>query len=415
MLSANPHKEKLIQIFLIGFIFFIPISTALMNLFLYLSLILIISNNFIQNIKTSWNNDAARYTTLFFLLVIVSLSWSIGSYEDIIEGLSAYKKFIFVALILPYAINHVKREALINTFLISMSLVLILVYLIFLNIIDPINIQLNKDISLHVSTNGGFKTHIITNVLFAFSGFLTMHRFFNTRKLIYLIIGILMFYYSILISSGTTGQILSISLLSVLILQRFKYKSILILPFILLTISIYGVNNSHTTLYNTINKITSGVDRYNKGTVTSSVDMRISMIVNGLIITKENPWIGVGIGSINQAHNDNFDKFPKGLRNRGDVTNPHSEFMSISIQFGVLGLILYLLYLYKLFECTKKLPNDFYKHSAQGLLVLILVGSLGSSLITDSGEGHFIMLFIAILFAPLSEKIKTSSNASYTN
>jgi len=97
------------------------------------------------------------------------------------------------------------------------------------------------------------------------------------------------------------------------------------------------------------------------------------------------------------------------------VTNPHSEFMSISIQFGVLGLILYLLYLYKLFECTTKLPNDFYKHSAQGLLVLILVGSLGSSLITDSGEGHFIMLFIAILFAPLSEKIKMSSNASYTN
>jgi hypothetical protein len=77
--------------------------------------------------------------------------------------------------------------------------------------------------------------------------------------------------------------------------------------------------------------------------------------------------------------------------------------------------MLYLLYLYKLFECATKLPNDFYKHSAQGLLVLILVGSIGSSLITDSGEGHFIMLFIAILFAPLSEKIKTSSNASRTN
>ena len=81
----------------------------------------------------------------------------------------------------------------------------------------------------------------------------------------------------------------------------------------------------------------------------------------------------------------------------------------------MLGLMLYLLYLYKLFECTKKLPNDFYKHSAQGLLVLILIGSLGSSIITDSGEGHFIMLFIAILFAPLSEKIKMSPVTSRTN
>jgi len=415
MLSASPLKEKLIHIFLIGFIFFIPISPALMNLFLYLSLILIISNNFIQNIKIAWNNDAARYTTLFFLLVIVSLSWSIATYEDIIEGLSAYKKFIFVALILPYAINHVKRETLINTFIASMGLILILVYLIFLNIIDPVNIQLNKDISLHISQNGGFRTHIITNILFAFSGFLVIHRFFDSKKSMYLIIGILMFYYSIFINNGTTGQILSVSLLSVLILQRLKYKSIVILPLILLAIAIYGVNNKHTSIYTAVNKISTGFNDYSEGTAVKSVDQRLAMIVNGLIITKESPWIGTGIGSINQAHIDNFDKLPKALKKRIKVTNPHSEFISISIQFGMLGLMLYLLYLYKLFECTKKLPNDFYKYSAQGLLVLILIGSLGSSLITDSGEGHFIMLFIAILFAPLSEKIKMSPVTSRTN
>jgi len=340
---------------------------------------------------------------------------SIATYEDIIEGLSAYKKFIFVALILPYAINHVKRETLINTFITSMGLILILVYLIFLNIIDPVNIQLNKDISLHISQNGGFRTHIITNILFAFSGFLVMHRFFDSKKSMYLIIGILMFYYSIFINNGTTGQILSVSLLSVLILQRLKYKSIVILPLILLAIAIYGVNNKHTSIYTAVNKISTGFNDYSEGTAVKSVDKRLAMIVNGLIITKESPWIGTGIGSINQAHIDNFDKLPKALKKRRKVTNPHSEFMSISIQFGMLGLMLYLLYLYKLFECTKKLPNDFYKHSAQGLLVLILIGSLGSSLITDSGEGHFIMLFIAILFAPLSEKIKMSPITSRTN
>ena len=231
--------------------------------------------------KIAWNNDAARYTTLFFLLVIVSLSWSIATYEDIIEGLSAYKKFIFVALILPYAINHVKRETLINTFIASMGLILILVYLIFLNIIDPVNIQLNKDISLHISQNGGFRTHIITNILFAFSGFLVIHKFFDTKKSMYLITGILMFYYSIFINNGTTGQILSISLLSVLILQRLKYKkSIVILPLILLAIAIYGMNNKHTSIYSAINKISTGVDDYSEGTAVKSVDKRLAMIVN---------------------------------------------------------------------------------------------------------------------------------------
>ncbi len=415
MLSASNVKEKLTYAFLIGFVFFIPISTSLMNLFLYLSLILIISNNFIQNIKISWSNDAARYTALFFLLIIASISWSIGSYEKIIESLSAYKKFILVALLLPYAVNHFKREALINTFLISMSFLLILVYLIFLNVIDPIHIQLHKNIVLHVTQSGGFKSHIITNILFAFSGFLVMHKFFYTKKFMYLIVGVLMFYYSIFINDGTTGQILSISLMSVLVLQKIRHKSIFVLPLLLLTIAIYGVSNKHTSIYSAINKISTGVNNYSEGIAVRSVDQRLAMLVNGFIITKESPWIGTGVGSITQAHINNFSKLPKAFKNRREVTNPHSELVSISIQLGMLGLMLYLFYLYKLFECTKKLPNDFYKHSAQGLLVLILVGSLGSSLITDSGEGHFVMLFIAILFAPLSEKIKISPVTSRTN
>jgi hypothetical protein len=37
-------------------------------------------------------------------------------------------------------------------------------------------------------------------------------------------------------------------------------------------------------------------------------------------------------------------------------------------------------------------------------IALILIGSLGASIIMDSGEGHLIMLFIAILFAPLSNQ-----------
>ena len=128
------------------------------------------------------------------------------------------------------------------------------------------------------------------------------------------------------------------------------------------------------------------------------------MLTNGLIIVKENSWIGTGTGSINQSHIDNLDKLPSIFADRSKVTNPHSEYLSIAIQYGLIGLFLYLFLIYRLFEYTKQLPNDFYKNSAQGLLILILIGSVGTSIITDSGEGHFVMLFIAILFAPLSNQ-----------
>jgi O-antigen ligase len=377
-----------------------------MNLFLYLALILIILNkNFIKNIKISWKNNASKSSILFFLFVILGSLWSIGSSEGILEGISTYKKFIFVFLMLPFLINMANNELLINAFFISMTLILCLVYLIFLDIIQPINIQLYEGISLHVSETGGFKTHIITNILFAFFSFMSIHRFFDSSKVRYLLLGILALYYSIFINNGTTGQILSIFLLSILFIQKYKYKAVFILPIALLGIITYGTSNNNTSLYSAINKVYTGIGDYESGTAIKSVDVRLAMLTNGLIIIKENPWIGTGTGSINQSHIDNLDKLPPTFERRSETTNPHSEYLSIAIQYGLVGLFLYLFLIYKLFKYTKKLPNDFYKNSAQGLLALILIGSLGASIITDSGEGHFIMLFIAILFAPLSHKV----------
>ncbi len=400
------NSSKLLMFSLVAYVFFIPISTSLMNLFLYIALILIALNkDFIKNIKKSWKNYASKSSILFFLFVILGSLWSIGSYEDILEGISTYKKFIFVFLILPFLIEKKNNELLLNTFFISMTLILCLVYLIFLDIIQPVNIQLYEGVSLHVSESGGFKTHIITNILFAFFSFISIHRFFDSSKARYLLLGILALYYSIFINDGTTGQILSISLLSILIIQKYKYKAAFILPIALLGVLTYGASNNNTSLYSAINKVYTGIGGYEPGTAIKSVDVRLAMLTNGLIIIKENPWIGTGTGSINQSHIDNLDKLPPTFERRSETTNPHSEYLSIAIQYGLVGLFLYLFLIYRLFEYTKQLPNDFYKNSAQGLLILILIGSVGTSIITDSGEGHFIMLFIAILFAPLSHKV----------
>ena len=409
-MSLNVSRGRLIQILLMGFVFFIPISTALMNLFLYLSLILIIVNkNFIKNIQYSWNNITSKYSTIFFILIIFGSFYSIANYRDIIEGISTYKKFIFIILILPYLVHNKLNKSLINTFIVSMGLILTLVYSIHLNIIDPINIKLSGNIYLRISEHGGFKTHIITNMLFAFSGFLAIHKFIDLNKIVYLVLGSLTFYYAIFINDGTTGQILSISLLSVLIVQKFKRKSFFILPLVILGIFTYGATNVNTSIYGAIEKIHKGVSNYNNNLTNGSINIRMLMAKNGLIIVKQNPWMGTGTGSISQAHilyaNKLSKEFKTYIRTKG-AGNPHSEYLSILIQFGIFGLALYLFFIYKLFDYTKQLPNNFYVYSAQGLLVFIVIGSIGTPIISDSGEGHFIMIFIAILFAPLLRKLK---------
>jgi len=407
--TLSNFQEKLILVLLTGFVFFIPISTALMNIFLYLSVILIIVNrNFFKSIKTSWMNKASQYSVLFFLLFVLGSIWSIADYSEIIEGLSTYKKIFIIFLLLPYLIRTSNNNQLISAFFISTSGILLLMYLIYFNIIDPINIQIYKDIHLHVIQSGGFKTHIITNILLSFTGFLAIHQFFSLKEFKYITLGVLAFYHSIFINDGTTGQILSIALLSILIIQKFKYRSIFFLPLALISIVAYGIINNNTSIYHSINKIQIGVNDYKSGTAIKSVDVRLAMATNGILITKESPWIGTGTGSINKAHINNFDKLPSTFKDRKKTTNPHSEYISISIQLGIVGILLYLYYIYKLFNLTKILPTVFYRDSAQGLLILLLVASFGTSILTDSGEGHFIMIFIAILFSPLSNNVKTN-------
>ena len=60
-IPLNITKNKLVQILLIGFVFFIPISTALMNLFLYSSLLLIVVNKDLGHDNLSMFKNLLKY------------------------------------------------------------------------------------------------------------------------------------------------------------------------------------------------------------------------------------------------------------------------------------------------------------------------------------------------------------------
>ena len=76
----------------------------------------------------------------------------------------------------------------------------------------------------------------------------------------------------------------------------------------------------------------------------------------------------------------------------------------ITAQTGGIGLVFLLYLFYKQASSADRIQDREYKYIAQGLVILIIIGCMGNSMILDSREGHFWAFFSALLFSHLENK-----------
>jgi len=390
---------------LLAAIFSIPISTALLNLFFVLSIALTLFNpTILKTIKTSWNNPVSRYTAFLFLLFLLGATWSIGESSEIRESINKYSKFILILLLIPYFIAQKNREKAINAFLYGTSFTLTLIYAIHLGLIEPVQTTIGESLRIRITVDGGFKTHIITAILMGFSGFILLNRYWSSRekKPFWLIGATLFFYYTLFISTGTSGQILTLLLISTAIFLYFKKRSLFIIPVVLLFIGGYGYL-THSSLHHGMERIEQGTSNYQNSDTSGSVSERLHQFIASIDLIAQRPWIGYGTGGTRQAFRNHLPDDTV-INQRENVYHPHSEYPLIAIQLGLVGLLAFIgLYLYQLF-LLKRINDQGMRNLAAGFTALMIVGNLGNPMIYSSGEGHFWLIFTAILFANLTNR-----------
>ena len=387
----------------ICFMIFIPSSTALMNIFIFLTLIFVlISGSIVKTLITAWQNPVSRAALFLFFLLILSLNWTIDSSEAV-DILKKYNELWYIALILPLFNSDQRRNIGIQAFLISMGIVLFGVYLMFFEIILPIEWTL-KGRSHFFTIDGGFASHILTNILMAFAMFIAAHKSVLSRplfKLPYIIFFAFSFYYVLFISTGTSGQILAISLLLLFITQHTGVRSLILIPILVISIILVTLSTENNSIRYGINKI-SVLHHHLTSTDTAGNNTRPRIYINALKLILEEPWIGTGVGSYEEALRSKQPEFFAATTIA--KKNPHNEFLMISVQLGLAGILLLLYLFYSQAAASDRIDNKEYKFIAQGLVVLIIIGCMGNSMILDSREGHFWAFFSALLFSNLINK-----------
>ena len=394
-------------------IFLIPISTALLNIFFVLFILMTVLNTSITyTIKETWKNPISRYAIFLFIFFIVGTTWSIGQSTEIAESLNKYSKFLFITLIIPYFRSNEITKKAIHSILYSSSIILFLIYLTYLNIISHNFIA--EATGFRFTVDGGFKTHIINSIIMTFSGYILLNRYLSStnKNQLDLIGSILFFHYTLFISTGTTGQVLSILMISVSLIQYLNITSVIAVPSIISLIFMYGFS-SNTTFHQAKNRIEQATNNYQTQSTTGSVSTRLHQFLSSIELIKQRPLLGYGTGGTREAFMHHLPEDT--VINRRDIYHPHSEYPLIAIQLGVTGLLAFIgLLLYQL-VLSKQITDPETRNLSVGFSIFVLTNCLGNPFIYMSGEGHFWAIFTAALFASLSIHKAESTQKPYSS
>jgi len=391
------------------FAFFIPFGPALTNLFLFLTLVFVLlSGNLNEHIKIIWGNKVSKSAIILFALLALGTLWSIADTSDAFRVLKKYNALLYISILIPIFSSQTRKDIGVNIFLFSMTFILAIIYLMKFGVISEFNIPIpGRDRPVNVTIDGGFQTHIITNILMAFAAYIYLIRTalnVGLKLAFNFILFSLAAYNVLFISTGTSGQVLFAILLVLFVFQSLNKRTLAILAIFSIISIIIGTlqSNGSSATSNvsfTVEKLTSRFHELTVDSTPKNVNYRPQRYINSIKMIASDPWFGTGTGSYAAAYKEKLPEIEK--ITTGTKWNPHNEYLSIGVQVGVAGIFLLLFLFFNQLKAASKITTSEDRYIAQGFVVLMIIGCLANSMIMDSGESHFFAYFSALLFSKI--------------
>lgn len=362
--------------------FFTPLSTSLMGIFSALAaLCWLVSGQFIHIGKYLKNYPAAAISLLFFLFMCLAISYSPA---ETIEGLNTLKKYrelfllpVFVSML---ALSEKYRNLAEYSFIGGCIALMMISYGIAFAWIPEH--RYGHSIVFHI-------TH---NFFMAVLSFWSLHYTFNSRTLrpLWLAVFILSIINIFYIAPGRTGMLVASCLLILFLFQRFSCRNFLI-GIALLCSAVSAIYYTSDNFAGRVNEVVFEIKNYEPGKARTSIGQRFDWYRSGIDLIREKPVLGYGTGS--------YPFVQERLTTNSEITktdNPHNEFLFLTIQFGLVGLLLFISLIAAQIFFSRQIPLQ-KQMLLHGVILAITSGSLINSLLFDSQQGHFYLFMSAAL------------------
>ena len=155
------------------------------------------------------------------------------------------------------------------------------------------------------------------------------------------------------------------------------------------------------TIYPRIYQVIWEIDFYVKGGNPSghSITQRLEYLKTGLEIIKNNFWIGVGTGDVQQAFNVQYEKMDSPLQKQYR-RRAHNQFVSFFIAFGLIGFLWIMFAIIYPIISEKKYNNYFFVI----FILIALVSFLNEDTLETQAGVTFFTFFYTLFMFGTSEK-----------
>ncbi len=376
--------------------FSIPISVALDNALLAFVLLgWLVGARYREKLVAIGRNPVALLALALFALLAVGTLYGNAEPKEGWRYLNKHTDLIYLALLIPLFGEAKMRERAMQGFMLAMILSLAWSYLIALGWTPESWLDGRAP-----GEAAAFKHRITHNLLMAFAAFLfalQARAGASPRvRTAFILLALLAVYNIVFMVGGRSGYVVLAALLAYFFYDWLRWKGLaaFALAGMVVGLAAFYVSDEFR------GRIVQGVEGYSAWdagvTEENSVGIRMDFYRNTLHIIGDQPLTGVGTGGFEQAYS---------ARVAGTAmlptSNPHNQYLLVTAQVGVGGLALLLALFAVQWHLAARLPNEWERHVARGMLLTIMLGSLFNSLLLDHAEGLLYGWATGVLFAGL--------------
>lgn len=379
--------SRLISFSVIGLVFTIPISSSGKSIFLALAVALILfSRDSWDELRALLRKNWCKAALSLLAIAVLACLWSNATIKEQWMVLEKYSKLLYLPILVVGFKDKRTRYFAIHAFLAAMFLSCTLSVLKYLGIIQALFSSADL-----INYDAVFRNHIMTGLMMSFAAYIAGLFFLRGSGkicVVYALLFLLFSYQILFVNAGRTGYILYFILMIILMAQVFTKKQAAIAITAVCFLSFIAYQFS-PPMQAGIQRVVSEWTHY-KEEKNTSVGFRIQFHKYAKELFQEHPLYGNGTGSFTYSFRV-FNPVPSW---EGRLLEPHSQYWLIAAEFGLLGLLAFLIFIASLVKSSTKLPT--LKPIALALISIFLIGNVSDSLLLYSGTGYFFLVLMAL-------------------
>lgn len=379
----------------------LPISVALDNVLLTLILVGgLAGGGYREKLQTIRGNPVVLAALALFALLAIGTLYADAHPNDAHQYLGKYLDLAFIALFVVLFRDASNRQRALHALAFTVLVIMLLSFGIKLGMLPPTRwMHGNADNPIV------FKQYLTHSILLAFGAFLFLQMAWaalTPRMRWFWLACAGLAVLDLLLVKGRTGYLVLALLLlySGYLRRRWAGFAGAALGIVLLAGTAYF---SSALVQERVQQVLNEYRAWTPGAPvaeTDSIATRLEFYTNSVAIVRAHPLTGVGTGGFPNAYAEQV----RG-KNMLESRNPHNEYLLITVQLGLPGLMLLLILLCQQWRLAPQLATPLETHLARGLVITIAGGCMFNSLLLDHTEGLLYAWLTGMLYSGLKSPI----------